>query len=63
MYTNLKDNWEKEASWVWKNKATAYLKSYPNLGFIGAEVDMVHAWSIFTMYWPTIGFCALIGKE
>lgn len=26
-------------------------------------VDCVHRWSVFTMYWPQLAFCALIGKE
>lgn len=26
-------------------------------------IDGLHSWSIFTMYWPQLAFCALFGKE
>lgn len=26
-------------------------------------VDIHYCWSIFSMYWPQLAFCALIGRE
>lgn len=34
----------------------------PYTGQKGAY-DLYHRWSIFTMYWPTISFAALVGRE